>query len=357
GESTAVATKSIIYIVDENGAALPGVQFKILDSNGQEVAIGTNGNIYTAVNRKLIVKGLPVGEYTLKNVSVPEGYLQPEDKQFTVYKDAVRVARVEIQRNIPRGSLQLSTTYLTESGDTRYASRSKYKVVDTATGELVKFTKTNTGDYIASNLETALEVISLKSGTVTLEGIKVGNYQISLTDVTSGFGLTSTEPASVNIVENTEQKLNTEVKRAGIKQIDAEADHTMYLDYNGDLWLLGSGDEGLLYNGSNTGSKYYNPIPTKIQFPNDTKISKFSIAKDHIIAIDTKGKVWSWGSNNTYGELGRIGTSEMACASEIDGNPLKQAYDDGIKIIDVATTYDNSVLLDSNGKVWTCGYG
>ena len=339
-------TKSIIYIVNEQGERIPGAQFKILDSNGKEVPLGKNGNTFTTNEKRLLVKGLEPGEYTLINISVPSGYLQPKDKHFTVYQDAVRVARVEIQENIPRGSLQLATTYTTDSGDTRYTSRSKYKVVNSETGELVKFEKTNTGDYIASNLETALDEISLKSGAVKVEGIKTGNYQIGLTDVSDGFGLISTDPTNINITENTEQTVNTQVTRVAIKQIGAGSENVFYLDYNGDMWGRGRNEYGEMAGQPET-------QPHRIKLPNNTKISKFANGQYHIVAIDTQGKVWTWG-RKSYADLGG-GTGLPTCLSELEGNPLKEAYDNGIRMVDVSAGRAYSLLLDNEGKVW--GFG
>ena len=104
--------------------------------------------------------------------------------------------------------LTLSTTYVNANGDTKYVPRSKYKVVDSETGELVGFTKTATGDYRKSNLDDATTVITLKAGQVELQGLEVGRYEVGLVDVTDGFAMQKEEPEYITLVGNDEKDIN-----------------------------------------------------------------------------------------------------------------------------------------------------
>lgn len=73
--------------------------------------------------------------------------------------------------------------------------------------------------------------------------------------------------------------------------------------------------------------------------------------KNHFIILKEDGSVWSWG-NNTYGQLGAKRTEDSA-------NPLPILKEDGNRlsnIVAVAAGGNHSVALDSSGKVWTWGY-
>ena len=69
-----------IVKVDQNGASVEGAEFKVVDESGKEVA-----KQKTNKEGKITIKGLPVGKYTVTEISAPEGYiLNAETKTVTV---------------------------------------------------------------------------------------------------------------------------------------------------------------------------------------------------------------------------------------------------------------------------------
>ena len=69
-----------IVKVDQNGASVEGAEFKVVDESGKQVA-----KQKTNKEGKITIKGLPVGKYTVTEISAPEGYiLQAETKTVTV---------------------------------------------------------------------------------------------------------------------------------------------------------------------------------------------------------------------------------------------------------------------------------
>ena len=362
-EEVTYVTKSIVYVVDENGNAISGVKFNLFDSENRKVFLDGKDEFEIA-NKKLIIKGLPVGTYTLKCTEVPEGYLVPSDETIVVYSDATQVARVEIQKNIPRGSLTLSTTYKNEKGETKYLPRSKYKVVDSE-GNLVKFVKTSTGDYKKSNLEDASPIVVLKSGVVELEGLETGNYEVGIVNVTDGYGIQKELPEYVEVVENTDKEVNVEVIKNEVVQIDVDSYYgnggiSMYLDNNGDLYRLGTDSNG----GSESHTQW-----EKMKFPIDNvKIVKFSYGNHTWLAIDTEGRVWGHtSSTSTYspeyqlGELYGNATYTLSNGEKLinitENGVLRDAYyNKNARFIDVQTSYEQTILLDDQGRVWTIGY-
>ena len=360
-EEINTVTRAVIYVVDEENNEIIGSKFKLLDSNNNVVKLGKSSEL-TISSKRIIINGLPVGTYKLVNVSVPSGYLKPEDKDIIVLENAVRVARVEVQKNIPRGSLTLSTTYVTDSGETKYLSRSKYKVVNKKTGELVRFNKTATGNYAKTNLKDGLVELSLKAAPVEITGIEVGSYEVGLVDVVSGYGMQKDVPEEVNIIENDNKNVNVEVIKKKITQISAGYYNTMFLDESGDVWIIGNGENGEYGIGYSfdPNDKYEKFEKHKIDFGEDVNIVKVKNHRYQVVALDDIGRVWIWG-NNYQGICGvgeKInGYVVPTCLSNLEGNPLKDLYDKGIVIKDINALYGYTRLLDSEGKVWSFGNG
>ena len=71
-------TKSEFIIKDKNGVPIVGTEFAIYDSEGHEWAR------WTQTTEKHTVVKLPYGEFTLKVLSIPEGYAYPPDTVFEI---------------------------------------------------------------------------------------------------------------------------------------------------------------------------------------------------------------------------------------------------------------------------------
>lgn len=72
-----------MYASDSGLEAVPGVVYTVYDANGKSVI-----SLATTDSFSLSIGSLPAGNYTVKQTSVPEGYiLNPEEKSFTVSSD------------------------------------------------------------------------------------------------------------------------------------------------------------------------------------------------------------------------------------------------------------------------------
>ena len=80
-------TKVEISKTDISGKELPGAKLTILDQEGNEVESWTSGE------KPHYIEMLPIGKYTLHEVSAPDGYLVAEDITFEV-KDTGEIQKV-----------------------------------------------------------------------------------------------------------------------------------------------------------------------------------------------------------------------------------------------------------------------
>ena len=145
------------------------------------------------------------------------------------------------------------------------------------------------------------------------------------------------------------------------------------LDKYGKVWTCGTGLDGQLGNGSTKdiktpvcisdieGTDLYNEYQNNPNF----KIEKIYCDSANsprgygLMALDSNGKLWSWGYNFA-GELGNNttkGTSLPICISNIAGTELATAHqtDANMKIVKVFSYGKYKYALDYKGRVWRWG--
>lgn len=342
-------TRASLYIVDEEGNYLPDCSFEIYDSEGRKVSF------FNVKEKRVIIKGLPEGVYTLKNVKVPNGYALSENINFRVYNNAVRVVRIEIQKNIARGNLNLETIYETENKIQRNVANSKYKIVNKNTNELITFIKKPDGTYAKSNLPTAVDTISIKAGEMVITGLETGTYQVGLVDVTDGFGLVHSSDIVINenitdedkvpvieIIENKEQDLDIKVEKKKILDVESSEYTHFILDSDNNLWAWGRNSYGEAGNGTTGEIKDLINISEMYNL----KFTKISESYYGVGAIDVNGDIWLWGYHG-YVSTDANGTY-IYTPTKFNRN--------NIKFVDIAVSGYGMLALDENGKIWYAGY-
>lgn len=86
-------TKVEISKTDISGKELPGAKLTILDNDGKVV------ESWTSTDKPYYIEKLPVGNYTLREESAPEGYLVAEDVKFEV-KDTGEIQKVVMKDEV-----------------------------------------------------------------------------------------------------------------------------------------------------------------------------------------------------------------------------------------------------------------
>jgi alpha-tubulin suppressor-like RCC1 family protein len=113
---------------------------------------------------------------------------------------------------------------------------------------------------------------------------------------------------------------------------------------NGQLWSVGRNSAGQCGLGTWTAS-----VTSFTQIGTDNDWVSVSCGKYHVIALKSNGTIWSWGSNNFYGELGD-GTFSGSVAK---ASPHQIGTDNDW--ISISAGRDFSMAIKSNGTLYGWG--
>ncbi len=125
--------------------------------------------------------------------------------------------------------------------------------------------------------------------------------------------------------------------------IAAGEEFSVAVKSNGTVWTWGKNARGQLGNGTSDGSSHL--LPTQV--PGLTNVIAVSAGYEFTLALKSDGTVWAWGQN-IYGQIGN-NTSMNNVKS-----PTKVL--DLTDVVSIATGYNHSVALKSDGTVWFWGF-
>jgi alpha-tubulin suppressor-like RCC1 family protein len=123
-------------------------------------------------------------------------------------------------------------------------------------------------------------------------------------------------------------------------------DHALVLRSDGALVTFGANDKGQLGDGT---SQALRSVPAALTTFGAVKIIQVAAGSAHSVALAEDGSVWTFG-RNTYGNLG-LGTHD----DDVHAEPRQVP---GLSdVIDVACGKDHVLALDAGGRVWSWGLG
>lgn len=152
---------------------------------------------------------------------------------------------------------------------------------------------------------------------------------------------------------------NNELNGVKLKFISSGCYFNSAIDEKGNIWSYGynyaiCGGEYVSNSGPQVPTKITMPVNSYFTLRN--KFEKISIGRDYAAVLDEKGKIWAWGESHCiYGGYGTDVTTisiQPVCIS--DNYRFNEICKN--RIIDiVCTNYGAIIALDDKGKLWTWG--
>lgn len=138
----------------------------------------------------------------------------------------------------------------------------------------------------------------------------------------------------------------------GFKMTASGTYHTIALDDFGRLWGWGNNGNGQVGDGTQTNVMVPKLLPTTLQMQN-VRFVHITAGSGFSVAIDSDGRLWSWGSNY-YGEIGNgVGQpGERVLVPTLISHPN---FDENVKFIYASSGENHTIAIDSNYKLWSWG--
>ncbi|MGL4572834.1 MAG: SpaA isopeptide-forming pilin-related protein, partial [Clostridium sp.] len=170
-----VGSVVLTKVDSDNGQALQGAIFKVVDSNNKVVA----ENLTTDKDGKITVDNLKPGKYSFIETKAPEGYkLNSNPIAFEIVMSQKDAAKVTAKNELIPGSVVLTKL---DSDNGNVLQGAIFKVVD------------SNNKIVAENLTTD------KDGKITVDNLKPGKYSFIETKAPEGYKLNS-NPVAFEIV-------------------------------------------------------------------------------------------------------------------------------------------------------------
>ncbi|MBQ8043678.1 MAG: hypothetical protein IJ272_05960, partial [Clostridia bacterium] len=120
--------------------------------------------------------------------------------------------------------------------------------------------------------------------------------------------------------------------------------HTVGLKTNGTLWAFGNNSYGQLGIGEITNANYADPAEVTT-VPEGVKFTKIAVGKNHTLALDINGYVYSFGANSN-GQLGNGSNMDSGNVSKIEGLE---------NIVKIAAYENMSMAINKDGELYVWG--
>ena len=161
---------------------IPGAKVEIYDEDGNKVAEGT-----TDENGNLVIEDLPIGDYIIKVVEVPEGYNKPDDNTVTIEDEKITETVIEIEKK--KGDLNI----VVKDKDTDERIPDAKVVIKDEDGNIVAEGATN------------------EDGELFVEDLPIGDYIVEVVEVPEGYN--KPEDNTVTIEDEKDTFLLIEVEK------------------------------------------------------------------------------------------------------------------------------------------------
>ena len=200
-----------------------------------------------------------------------------------------------------------------------------------------------TSQFNLNNDETIIQVSfnGISSSAITSEG-RIFIWGAKALEI--GFLIPQTVPLDIT----SEFNLNAGEK---IIQVSLGGYHFLAITSEGRIFTWGNNENGQLGDGTTTYSSVPVDITSQFGLDSDEKIIKASLGESHSSTITSKGRIFTWG-NNDSGQLGDGTTTDILIPNNITEN-FNLNIDE--KIIQVSLGGYHSSAITSEGRIFTWG--
>jgi alpha-tubulin suppressor-like RCC1 family protein len=227
---------------------------------------------------------------------------------------------------------------------TQVAAGAYHTVALDNTGKLWSWGADNSGqlgnDAVLTNQATPVAVLSDR----TFSQVSAGEYHTVALDNTGklwSWGADNSGQLGNDAVLTNQSTPVAVFSDRVFSQVSAGGSHTVALDSTGKLWSWGRDSDGQLGNDA-----AYFDQSTPVQVSSSRSFTQVAAGYTHTVALDSTGKLWSWG-HDYYGQLG----NDAALANQ--SVPVEVFSDRSFT--QVATGGAHSLAVDSTGKLWSWG--
>ena len=177
--------------------------FTILDMSGNVVTTVKGDrleNIEVTVNEAVTIKGIPAGNYILREVSAPAGYTRAEDMPFTVSSDTILSEPIQV-KDYPVNVVITKMDITGEEGELLAGAEFAVIAKDTYDAAETKDAESLRAMAAENVFGETLLFITEAASTITLEGVEPGEYY--LVEITAPTGYVKLEePIAFTVEKN-----------------------------------------------------------------------------------------------------------------------------------------------------------
>ena len=159
-------------------------------------------------------------------------------------------------------------------------------------------------------------------------------------------GSFSTSPTEGPHLGGTDVTVATPTDQVRLAQVSTGNGFSLAVGSDGNAYAWGDNEYGQLGDGTTTQRN----ITQMVAMPEGIRIAQVSAGGDYAMALDLDGKIWTWGHNQWYGNLGQGSSTEGAIST-----PGLVAAPEDVTFTAIAASTAHSLALDQNGRIWSWG--
>ena len=294
---------------------IPGATVVIKDKDGNVI-----DTIITDENGKVNKPDLPIGDYTVKVIEVPDGYTPPEPQDVTIEKDKTSELIFEVEKGV--GNLDV----IVRDKDTKKPiPGAKVEILD-KDGKVIKTVTTD------------------KDGKISEKDLPVGDYTIKVTEVPEGYTAPADQTAKVEKGKTTEKIFELEKGKGALNVLIRDKDTKEPIP-NAKVQIIDKDGKVILEAKTNKeGRVEQNNLPA-----GDYTIKVIEVPDGYSKPADTVAPVKVGKRTNVIFELekGR-GNLEVTIRDKDTKKPIPGAV---VQIADKNGTLITTLTTDSNGQI------